>query len=261
MPFAKRLEECLTARLEAARTQGLLRSSATCLDGAFGNSNSAYPVSFMSNDYLGLARDAEQKKLVAKAFARGRTSASASRLAGGQTSERQRCEEDIAVFFGHEKATLFPCGFMANQAIVSALVARDQTVFADKSMHASTMRALAATHCRLAGFRHLDLEHLERRLRKAAGPRQPIVFTESVFSMDGACADVDGLMELKKKYDFFLVADEAHAVGVLGADGRGCFWQKGADVVIGTFGKALGFFGAVVLSTTTIAGIRSRGGG
>ncbi len=206
-------------------------------------------LSFLSNDYLGLASDKRWQQLVAESFAMAAPSASASRLAGGHRQCMQQAEQALAEYFGHERALLVSSGFQGNAAIVAGLVQPGQPVFVDKRIHASTAHALAASGARIFPYRHADMEHLQRRLEGCTGSMQPMVFTESLFSMDGTLTDVEALLALKRRYDFFLVVDEAHALGCLGPGGRGlCAGHaREVDVVLGTLGKGLGLFGAFIL--------------
>lgn len=204
---------------------------------------------FSSNDYLGLAGHpvlAERSAQWAKQFGSG---SGASRLVTGTSPQHLEIEARIARFKGTEAALLFPTGWQLNAAVLAALLAAapGALLFTDRLIHGS-LHTGAGGH-RQIRFRHNDLGHLEELLAKHAqqgGPR--LIVTESVFSMDGDRADVTRLGALAKAHDAFLYLDEAHATGVLGPGGAGLSREAAgaADLVMGTFSKAMGCFGAYV---------------
>jgi 8-amino-7-oxononanoate synthase len=204
---------------------------------------------FSSNDYLGLAAHpllAERASDYSSRFGAG---ARASRLVTGTSSAHLAIEARIAAFKGCEAALLFPTGWQCNAAVLAALLkaAPDTLLFTDRLIHAS-LHAGAAGH-RQIRFRHNDLDHLEELLAAHAGEDGPrLIVTESVFSMDGDRVDLARLGTVASAHDAFLYLDEAHATGVLGPQGRGLSSEHPgvADLVMGTFSKAFGCFGAYV---------------
>lgn len=201
-------------------------------------------LNFASNDYLGLGASEVLGRKVADNFERLGSSSSSSRLVSGNFELLNQAEKAFADFFGYEAALFFPSGYQANVGVLSTLFEAGDTVVFDKHIHASSVKGLALSNAVSLGFNHSDFRHLEKRLQKSAA--QVGLVTESLFSMDGDCLGVDALRELKQKYGFFTVVDEAHALGVLGPNGRGIAAGV-ADVAVGTFGKALGLFGAFAL--------------
>ena len=206
-------------------------------------------IDFSSNDYLGLAGHPLLAERAAEWAARHGSGAGASRLVTGTHAAHLALEAKIAAFKGREAALLFPSGWHLNAAVLAALLkaAPNALLFTDRLIHAS-LHAGAAGH-RQIRFRHNDLDHLEELLAGYAdrpGPR--LIVTESVFSMDGDRVDLARLSTLAKGHDAFLYLDEAHATGVLGPEGRGlsATVPDAADLVMGTFSKALGSFGAYV---------------
>jgi 8-amino-7-oxononanoate synthase len=197
-----------------------------------------------SNDYLGLALSDRLRRRVAANFSRFGSSSSSSRLVSGNFRLLNEAEDALADFFGYETALIYPSGYQANIGVLTALFETGDQVAFDKHIHASSVKGLELSNCTPLGYNHSDFSHLEKRLRQC--PAQVGLVTESLFSMDGDCLDVTALTELKRKYGFFGVVDEAHAFGVLGSNGRGTATDV-ADVAVGTFGKALGLFGAFVL--------------
>jgi 8-amino-7-oxononanoate synthase len=204
---------------------------------------------FSSNDYLGLAAHpllAERASDYSSRFGAG---ARASRLVTGTSSAHLAIEARIAAFKGCEAALLFPTGWQCNAAVLAALLkaAPDTLLFTDRLIHAS-LHAGAAGH-RQIRFRHNDLDHLEELLAAHAGEAGPrLIVTESVFSMDGDRVDLARLGTVARAHHAFLYLDEAHATGVLGPQGRGLSAEHPgvADLVMGTFSKAFGCFGAYV---------------
>jgi len=204
-------------------------------------------VDFSSNDYLGLARHPLLAERAAEWAIRHGSGSGASRLVTGTTAEHLAVEQRIAHFKGAEAALLFPTGWQLNAAVLAAVLkaAPGALLFTDRLIHGS-LHAGAAEH-RQFRFRHNDLDHLEDLLAKHPGGPKLIV-TESVFSMDGDRADLIRLGAIAKAHDAFLYLDEAHATGVLGPGGAGLSSAApgAANLVMGTFSKAMGCFGAYV---------------
>jgi len=206
-------------------------------------------IDFSSNDYLGLATHPLLAERSAEWALRHGTGSGASRLVTGTSPEHLALEAKIARFKGAEAALLFPSGWQLNAAVLAALLraAPGTLLFTDRLIHAS-LHAGAAGH-RQIRFRHNDLDHLEEMLDAHAnepGPR--LIVTESVFSMDGDRADLARLFGIARAHDAFVYLDEAHATGVLGPGGAGLSASVPgvADLVMGTFSKAMGCFGAYV---------------
>ncbi len=207
-------------------------------------------IDFSSNDYLGLALHPLLAERSGAWAARLGAGAGASRLVTGTSDAHLALEARVAGFKGTEAALLFASGWQANAAVIPALVAAvpGAVVFADRLVHASMHAGCAAAGVRQVRFRHNDLAHLEQVLaeRGAQAPAR-IILTESVFSMDGDRADIAALADIARRHDALLYVDEAHATGVLGPQGRGlCAGVAGVGLVMGTFSKAFGGFGAYV---------------
>jgi len=205
-------------------------------------------LNFASNDYLGLGVSDELKRKVSGNFMKYSTSSSSSRLVSGNYSVINQAEKEYARFFGYEDALFFPSGYQANIGILSALFEKNDLLIFDKHMHASSVKGMLLSNADFHGYNHNSMSHLCRWLEKSS-EKKLAVLTESLFSMDGDFLDIQGFKELKKRFDFFSIVDEAHAFGVLGESGRGIA-RNVTDIGIGTFGKALGLFGAFVLMPT-----------
>jgi 8-amino-7-oxononanoate synthase len=202
-------------------------------------------LNFSGNDYLGLGSSKRLKEKVAGNFQRYGTSSSSSRLVCGHFDVISEAEATYGRYFGYDSALFFPSGFQANMALISTLFQKGDTLLYDKHIHASTVTGMRLSPAQGRGYNHNDMAHLAKRLR-GTEPNATAVLTESLFSMDGDVLKVSEFQQLKDKERFLAVVDEAHAFGALGKGGRGIA-RSVADIAVGTFGKALGLFGAFVL--------------
>ena len=210
-------------------------------------------IDFSSNDYLGLAGHPLLAERAGEWAARLGAGASASRLVTGTLDAHVAVEARVAAFKGTEAALLFASGWQANATVIPALLAAapGAAVFTDRLIHASMHAGCAAAGTRQHRFRHNDLAHLAELL-DTHGKQAParLILVESVYSMDGDRADIAALAALAREHDAFLYVDEAHATGVLGPQGKGlCAEVAGVGLVMGTFSKAFGGFGAYVAGT------------
>lgn len=201
-----------------------------------------------SNDYLGLSRHPEVLAAAAAELAASGLGAGASRLVSGSRPVHQQLEEALAAWLGRQRVLLFPSGFQANLAAVSALADRHSLVLADRLIHHSLLVGVRASGARLQRFRHNDPNDLERRLCTARTVRpgqRLLVLCESLYSMEGTTAPVAAIASLCQEHGAALLVDEAHALGLLGPNGRGlAHGLEGVALVSGTFGKAFGSGGA-----------------
>lgn len=203
------------------------------------------------NDYLSLAHDAEIAVAVARAAIDHGTSASASPLITGWHAPHARLTETLCAWHGLPHGLLWSSGYAANAAILGTLPVKGDLVLADRLIHHSMVAGLLRSGARLKRYPHLDLDALETELERAGRGRTVFVVTESVFSMDGDYPDLARMAELKRKYGFFWIVDEAHALGWYGPQGAGLVREAGVekdvDVLVGTCGKALASGGAYAL--------------
>ncbi len=211
-------------------------------------------VDFSSNDYLGLSTHPAVVAAAREAVERHGVGAGASRLMSGDLAIHHALEEEVASFKGTGAALVFNSGYQANTGIVPALLGRHDAVFADQLCHASQLDGALLSRAKLLRFRHNDPEHLERLLERHRGAfRRALVMTESVFSMDGDRAPLSVLLAACRRHGCLFLVDEAHATGVFGPQGRGCVEAEGlggeVDLVMGTFSKALGAFGAYLAAS------------
>jgi 8-amino-7-oxononanoate synthase len=246
MPFAD-----LDENLRALEAQGLLRIR-RILESAQGAhvtvDGHAY-LAFCSNDYLGLAAHPALVEAACQGAAQYGVGAGASHLIIGHTAAHHQLETELAQFLQQDAALLFSTGYMANLGIVTALMGRNDLVLADKLNHASLNDAALLSRARLVRYNHIDLDHLERLLARSS-ERKKLVVSDAVFSMDGDIAPLPELLALCERYDAYLLVDDAHGLGVLGAHGRGILEHFGVDsprlIYMATLGKAAGVFGAFV---------------
>jgi len=240
--------------LDSLASAGLRRRLRTveAMDGARVRIAGRWLTDFSSNDYLGLARHPfliERATAWTAAWGAGST---ASRLVRGNLALFDGLEAKLAAAKECEAALVMVSGFQANASLLPALldarvVGADPLVFCDRLNHASMHHGCRAAGVRQIRYDHNDLDHLEGLLKKQEGrPGARFIVTETVFSMDGDQSDVPALAALAARFGAFLYLDDAHATGVLGPEGRGLAvgYGDGVGLIMGTFGKALGGFGA-----------------
>jgi 8-amino-7-oxononanoate synthase len=211
---------------------------------------------FASNDYLGLAQHPALREALTNAAARWGVGAGAAHLLGGHRDEHDALEEKLARWTGRERALLFSTGYMANLGVVGALLGAGDVCVQDKLNHASLIDAARLAGGELIRYRHADAESAARQL--GARPNTAaILATDAVFSMDGDVAPLAALSALCNSEDALLMVDDAHGIGVLGADGAGSLSearlaQDDAPVLMATLGKALGVAGAFVAGSAAL---------
>jgi 8-amino-7-oxononanoate synthase len=206
-------------------------------------------LNFCSNDYLGLAQDPRVAEALSRAALEHGAGSGASHLVTGHHREHHALEEELAAFTGRPRALLFSTGYMANLGVASAMAGRGDAVLEDRLNHASLLDAGLLSGARFARYPHADAAALEAQL--ARSNRRALVLTDGVFSMDGDLAPLPAIAAACGRHGATLVVDDAHGVGVLGAQGHGTLEHFGlgsADVpvLVGTLGKAFGTFGAFV---------------
>ncbi len=162
----------------------------------------------------------------------------------GTQEEHKQLEKRIADFLGYEDAILYSSCFDANTGLFEALLGEDDAIISDALNHASIIDGVRLCKARRLRYANNDVADLEAKLKEAANARFRLIATDGVFSMDGTIADLGAICDLAERYDATLLVDDSHAVGLLGAHGRGTPEYRGVegrvDVVTGTLGKALG---------------------
>ena len=206
-------------------------------------------VNFSSNDYLGLANHPRLKAAAHAAIDAFGTGSGSSPLVSGHLRVHEEAEQRFAAFCGMPRALLFGSGYAANLGILGALCDRHAEIFADRLNHACLNDGAMLSRARFTRYPHLDLETLEQQLARSQA-RVKVVATDAVFSMDGDVAPLPRLHAICERHDAWLVVDDAHGIGVLGARGRGAlehFTLASPRIVyMATLGKALGGHGAFV---------------
>ncbi|UVJ43670.1 8-amino-7-oxononanoate synthase [Pseudomonas sp. LS1212] len=206
-------------------------------------------LAFCSNDYLGLANHPEVIKAWRAGAERWGVGGGASHLVIGHSGPHHALEEALAEFTGRPRALLFSTGYMANLGAVTALVGQGDTVLEDRLNHASLLDAGLLSGARFSRYLHNDAESLASRLEKACG--NTLVVTDGVFSMDGDLANLPALARVARARGAWLMVDDAHGFGPLGANGGGIvehfgLSQDDVPVLVGTLGKGFGTAGAFV---------------
>lgn len=212
-------------------------------------------VNFSSNDYLGLASSEGLRAALHKGVELYGAGSGASRLVCGTMAPHVRLEAALATFKGTEAALSFSSGYAVAVGTLPALMHEGDVIILDKLCHASLVDAARLSGATIRVFPHNHLGKLEKLLQSSAGKRA-LVVTESIFSMDGDAAALAEIVELKERYGAWLMVDEAHAVGVLGPQGRGLAAALGLDqrveLHMGTLSKALGLSGGYLAASRTV---------
>ena len=263
------LEDRLAAELAEVAAAGLTRRrrllASPC--GRIATVDGREVLNFASNDYLGLAGNAEIAGALAEGARQWGAGSGASHLVAGHLAPHEALEKALAAFTGFARALTFSTGYLANLAVTPTLAGRGAAVFSDKLNHASLIDAMQlakAAGADVHRYPHGDVAALERQLAACAAPVKLIV-TDAVFSMDGDLAPLPALFALAERFDAWLVVDDAHGFGVLGAQGRGSLAHFNLPpdpriILMGTLGKAAGVGGAFVAgSATTIDYLLNKG--
>ena len=249
----------LWASLSARRAQGRYRQQRV-LEGASGPEvllEGRVVLNFCSNDYLGLANHAAVVAAFIEGARRDGVGAGAAHLVTGHRAAHHALEEELAAFVGRPRALLFSSGYMANLGAVGALFGRHDRAYQDRLNHASLLDAARYAGVPLVRYAHGDVADLEASLTRAPPSNgERLVVSDGVFSMDGDIAPLPALVEVARRHQAWLMIDDAHGIGVLGAEtraeaGRGTLahygigWEE-VPILVGTLGKALGTAGAFV---------------
>lgn len=209
---------------------------------------------FSSNDYLGLS----QHPAVIRAWQQGAerfgVGSGGSGHVSGFTTAHQALENELADWLGYDRALLFISGFAANQAVIAALMGKEDRIVADKLSHASLLEAASLSPAQLRRFAHNDVGQLATLLEKNLSGQQ-LVVTEGVFSMDGDSAPLAEIAAAAQRHQAWLMVDDAHGIGVTGEQGRGSCDRHNIrpELLIITFGKGFGVSGAAVLCSDAVA--------
>jgi 8-amino-7-oxononanoate synthase len=249
MSYTDKLAENLARRAanDLYRTRRVLNSP----QGTEVNVDGRRMLSFCSNDYLGLASDPriiDALKQGAETYGVG---SGAAHLLSGHSIAHQELEYALAEFVGRPRALLFSTGYMANLGIITALLGRTDEIWEDRLNHASLIDGGLLSRARFRRYVHANVETLAESLTRRAATGMRLIATDGVFSMDGDIAPLPELATIATQHNAWLMVDDAHGLGVLGATGRGTLEHYGlkieqVPILMGTLGKAFGVFGAFV---------------
>lgn len=217
-------------------------------------------IDLTSNDYLGMAVHPELRKTAISALENGiDIGAAGSRLLRGHTKEHANLESFATKHFSSGSALYFSSGFQANFAILSTLPKRGDLILYDSLAHASMRDGIQSSHAKSFKFEHNNTNALETLLQKNRDSVKTIwIVIETVYSMDGDIAPLDDIYHLAEKYDAYILADEAHATGIYGEQGKGLCWdiiqKHGYDrlITLHTCGKAIGVAGGLVCASKDV---------
>lgn len=204
-------------------------------------------------NYLGLTFDPACIAAAKAALDRDGTGTTGSRIANGNYGVHGEIEQALARFLGRRSAMLFTTGYQANLGILSTVVGPEDYVLLDADCHASIYDGLKMGNATVIRFRHNDAQDLDRRLQRLSGEKgDKLIVIEGIYSMLGDRAPLSDFVEVKRRHGAYLLIDEAHSLGVLGARGRGLAEADGlesdVDFVVGTFSKSLGAIGGYCAS-------------
>ena len=200
-----------------------------------------------SNSYLGLTADERVKQASIEATEKYGTGNAGSRFLNGTLDIHEQLETKIAELMNREKAILYSTGYQTNLGVISALVGKGDIVITDKSDHASIVDGCMLSFGEMVRFRHQDMSHLEKVLQKIPEEAGKLIVVDGVYSMEGDIANLPEMIPIAKKYGARIMVDDAHAIGVIGKEGRGTasHWaEKGlideqdVDIITGTFSKS-----------------------
>ncbi len=201
-------------------------------------------LNFCANNYLGLSSHAEIVKAAQDGLQRWGYGLSSVRFICGTQSVHKELEAALSEFLGTEDTILYSSCFDANGGLFETLLSEADAIVSDELNHASIIDGIRLCKAQRFRYKTCDMADLETKLKEAAGARFRLIATDGVFSMDGSIAKLDAICGLADKYDALVMIDDSHAVGFLGASGRGTHEYRDAmgriDIITGTLGKALG---------------------
>jgi 8-amino-7-oxononanoate synthase len=215
-------------------------------------------VNFASYDYLGLNQEPAVAAAAKAMIDACGTSVSASRLVAGERPQHRQLEEALASFYGTEDCLTFVSGHATNVSTIGVLMSGDDLIVHDELMHNSALMGAKLSRATTIGFRHNNLDDLEKVLRENRGKhKNAMIIVEGLYSMDGDFPDLPRLIEIKKRFAAWLMVDEAHALGVLGRSGRGVAEHFAVDpteidIWMGTLSKTLASCGGYICGSEVL---------
>lgn len=205
---------------------------------------------FGSNSYLGLSNHPKIKEAAKKAIDKYGTSCSGSRFLNGTLDIHQELEEKLAKLVGKDEAICFSTGFQVNLGTISSLCSRNDYILIDSQNHASIIQGSQLSFAKVLKFAHRNMFSLESKLRLCEPDKVKLIIVDGIFSMEGDISPLPQLVHLAKKYNANIMVDDAHAIGVIGQNGRGTASHFSlthhVDLIMGTFSKSLASVGGFV---------------
>jgi glycine C-acetyltransferase len=242
-----RVQEFLEDQIAQIRAAGLYKGERVLTSpqtSRVGVSGRTALLNMCANNYLGLANDPEVRAAASEALAHWGYGMASVRFICGTQELHKQLERSLSEFLGSDDTILYSSCWDANGGLFETLLAAEDAVISDELNHASIIDGVRLCKAQRFRYRNNDMGDLEARLKEAAGARFRMIATDGVFSMDGTIANLPAICELADRYDALVMVDDSHAVGFLGAGGRGTPEYHGVtgriDVLTGTLGKALG---------------------
>jgi 8-amino-7-oxononanoate synthase len=205
-----------------------------------------------SNNYLGLTDHPYVIEEIHKAVNQYGSGCTGSRFLNGTLDIHVKLEEELAEFMNREAALVFSTGFQTNLGTIATIVGKDDIIFGDRSNHASIVDGCRLSFGELKKYKHDDMADLERLLQRNNHARGKLIVTDGVFSMEGDIANLPAITQLASQYEAKVMVDDAHSIGVLGANGRGTAehhnLEDKVDIIMGTFSKSFASLGGFIVS-------------
>jgi len=207
---------------------------------------------FGSNSYLGLTNHPKVKEAAKDAIDKYGTGCAGSRFLNGTLDLHLQLERKLADFVGKEEAIVYSTGFQVNVGVVPSFTGRNEYIILDELDHASIIEGSRLSFSKVLKFKHNDMESLEKLLQRCEPESMKLIVVEGIYSMDGDIADLPNIIALSEKYNGTVMVDDAHALGVIGKEGRGSASHFGltdrTDLIMGTFSKSLASIGGFIAS-------------
>lgn len=244
--MSERFLSHLDSELAALKEAGLYKDERviTSMQSAEIESGGRKVLNFCANNYLGLADSPELRAAAKDALDRHGYGMASVRFICGTQDVHKALEARISRFLGFEDTILYSSCFDANAGLFETLLSDEDAIISDALNHASIIDGVRLSKARRYRYANNDLKELEARLKEASDARFRLIATDGVFSMDGIVADLRGICDLAEQHDAMVMVDDSHAIGFVGAHGRGspehCGVEGRIDIVTGTLGKALG---------------------